>query len=599
MQSYLAYIRTTLRLTLRDRLILFFNYIFPLIFFFAFGEGIRGGGGAGGAAQLIAMVLILSVLGTGFFGGGMRAVAERENNILRRFKVAPISPGPILVSSIVVGWLTWLPSILLFLFLAQWRYGLELPEHFTELLVFLTIGVVAFRALGLIIASVVNSMAESQVIIQLLYLPMLLLSGATFPLSILPNWLQVLAQFIPSTHLYLGMQGILMRNESLWQNIIPTAALVLTAAVSIFISMKLFRWEKEEKTKPAAKLWLLAVMAPFLLIGGWEAHTKDNLKRTQELARAMSRSRNRLIHDARVFLGDGRVIERASVFVRNGRIEEVYEGSSPDASSLRAGVIEAAGKTLLPGLVDTSINLALSGGVDGGGGLSLDLAGLEHAMAAYLYCGVTAVRDSGAPLQLTGPLKMELESGEKLGADLFFSNQGQPGGVPSLVAAEALELLGQGKSSPLERPLVQQVGPRSLLESTVKRLAAFRAQPPAGMLDKAKAELLKAAASGAPLVIATRSGSPMLIHGPAIHREMQLWVEAGIPPKTVLMAATANGAALLGASQRWGLVKKGMAANLLLVDGNPLQDISNTERIVAVIYRGELVGRDELFENKK
>ena len=286
MQSYIAYIKSTLRLTLRDRLILFFNYIFPLIFFFAFGEGIRGGGGAGGAAQLIAMVLILSVLGTGFFGGGMRAVMERELSIfLRRFKVAPISPGPILVSSIVVGWLTWLPSILLFLFLARWRYGLAFPEHLPSMLIFLTVGVVAFRGLGLIIASVVNSMAESQVIIQLLYLPMLLLSGATFPLSILPNWLQVVAQFIPSTHLYLGMQGILMRNETLWQNINPTLALLVTAAVAIFISMKMFRWEKEEKTKPAAKLWLLAVMAPFILVGIWQAYSKDNLKKTQQLAR--------------------------------------------------------------------------------------------------------------------------------------------------------------------------------------------------------------------------------------------------------------------------------------------------------------------------
>lgn len=599
MQSYLAYIQTTLRLTMRDRLILFFNYIFPLIFFFAFGEGIRGGGGTGGAAQLMAMVLILSVLGTGFFGGGMRAVAERENNILRRFKVAPISPGPILVASITVGWLTWLPSILLFLFLSKWRYGLALPDRMADLMVFLTLGVVAFRAIGLIIAAVVNSMAESQVVIQLLYLPMLLLSGATFPLTLLPTWLQVTAQFIPSTHLYLGMQGILMRNETLWQNITPAAALTVTAGVSLILAMKLFRWEKEEKTKPAAKLWLLAVMAPFILIGTWHAYSRDNLKKTQQLARAMSRSRNHLIRDARVFTGDGRVLEHASVFVRNGRIEELYLGAAPEASSLKASVIEAAGKTLLPGFVDTSINLSLSGGIDPGGGRDLDMTGLERAMAAYLYCGVTAVRESGARIETLASLKSILESGEKLGAGLFFANQGQPGLTPSLSRAEALQFLAQGKAGPLERPLVQQVGPRSLLDSTAQRLGAFGAPEPSETLEAAKAALLKIASSGAPLVIATRSGAPLLVHGPAIHRELQLWVEAGIPPKTALQAATANGANLLGAAQHSGFVSKGMDANLLLVDGNPLQNISDTERIVVVIYRGELVQRDELFETRK
>ncbi len=49
------------------------------------------------------MVLIMGILGNGLFGAGMRAVQEREQNILRRFKVAPISPVPILVASLVTG----------------------------------------------------------------------------------------------------------------------------------------------------------------------------------------------------------------------------------------------------------------------------------------------------------------------------------------------------------------------------------------------------------------------------------------------------------------------------------------------------------------
>ena len=44
--------------------------------------------------------------------------------------------------------------------------------------------------MGMIVASVVNSMQESQIIVQLLYMPMLMLSGATIPLTLLPDWLQ-------------------------------------------------------------------------------------------------------------------------------------------------------------------------------------------------------------------------------------------------------------------------------------------------------------------------------------------------------------------------------------------------------------------------
>src|SRR5437588_1703119 len=102
MNAYLAQISTTLRLTYRDRGVIFFNYAFPLVFFFMF-AGLFKAERGGAMVQVLTMVFTLGVLGSGFFGAGIRAVMEREQNILRRFKVAPISAGPILVASIIGG----------------------------------------------------------------------------------------------------------------------------------------------------------------------------------------------------------------------------------------------------------------------------------------------------------------------------------------------------------------------------------------------------------------------------------------------------------------------------------------------------------------
>src|SRR5438309_2340157 len=107
MRPYIAQIRSNLRLTFRDRTVLFFNYLFPLIFFFIFGQLMHAE--RGGGAQVVTMVLTIGILGGGFFGAGLRAVMEREANILRRFKVAPITPGPILASSLVTGLIHYLP----------------------------------------------------------------------------------------------------------------------------------------------------------------------------------------------------------------------------------------------------------------------------------------------------------------------------------------------------------------------------------------------------------------------------------------------------------------------------------------------------------
>jgi imidazolonepropionase-like amidohydrolase len=80
---------------------------------------------------------------------------------------------------------------------------------------------------------------------------------------------------------------------------------------------------------------------------------------------------------------------------------------------------------------------------------------------------------------------------------------------------------------------------------------------------------------------------------------MQLWVAAGVAPKDVLLAATSRAAEQAGAATRLGRIAPGYDASLLIVEGNPLEDISVTERIWRVILRGEMVNRGELFEKDR
>ncbi len=94
MRPYLAQIKSNLRLMGRDRAVLFFSYLFPLSSFSSSLRLFEAAKSPAAMAQVIAMVLIIGVLGNGFFGAGMRAVQDRETNVLRRFKVAPISAAP-------------------------------------------------------------------------------------------------------------------------------------------------------------------------------------------------------------------------------------------------------------------------------------------------------------------------------------------------------------------------------------------------------------------------------------------------------------------------------------------------------------------------
>jgi imidazolonepropionase-like amidohydrolase len=77
---------------------------------------------------------------------------------------------------------------------------------------------------------------------------------------------------------------------------------------------------------------------------------------------------------------------------------------------------------------------------------------------------------------------------------------------------------------------------------------------------------------------------------------MELWQDAGLPPVDILKAATSQAAQLLGAGDRIGSVIKGYEANLVIVDGNPLDDIRGTRRISDVFLKGERIRRAALFE---
>src|SRR6185369_8392510 len=347
MRAYLALIKIDIKLALRDRSVIFFNYLFPLIFFFVFSE-MMGASRSGGISNVGTMVLTIGILGNGLWGAGMRAVQEREMNILRRFKVTPISPAPILLASMVTGWLIYLPAVLLICTLAHFLYGMAIPERWLSLLGLISLGVLAFRSIGLILASIVNSTQESTIAIQLLYMPMLFLSGATFPASLLPAWAQIVGQFLPATYLVTGFQSVFLRKETLAQNLPAVTALAVTMALATFISIQIFRWEKGEKLRPAAKLWVLVVLSPFVVMGSYQAYSHEHKKKADLLWRDLMRSDTFLIQGARIFTGTGKVIESGGVLVRNGKIERVYAGVAPDLGKLKADVIQADGKTLLP-----------------------------------------------------------------------------------------------------------------------------------------------------------------------------------------------------------------------------------------------------------
>ena len=101
-------------------------------------------------------------------------------------------------------------------------------------------------------------------------------------------------------------------------------------------------------------------------------------------------------------------------------------------------------------------------------------------------------------------------------------------------------------------------------------------------------------AAGVRILAGTDAPMPQVYPGFSLHKELELLVEAGLSPADALRAATIWPAEFLGLSENSGSIAVGKRADLLLLDGNPLSHIGQTQRIRAVILDGRLLQRVDL-----
>jgi len=278
--------RVRMQLALRNKMFFFFSVIMPLGFFFLY-AGVFAKGYPRAVSFFLGPVLALNVMGS-FWGLSATLVMFREQGILRRFHVAPVSSSDMLASSVLANFVLTLPTVVVILLLARFVFHVHNLGNLVSAAFFVCVGTVAFGSLGLVVASITNTMQETQVLNQLLWLPLIFLSGATMPLAYLPKMVQGFAVFLPATYLVTGLQQATFSSKPIHELFVYFFALVFWAILSFFVASQLFRWEPETKIPRNAKLWAAATILPFILLSIWEHGNGKMLMEAQAAYRAIS-----------------------------------------------------------------------------------------------------------------------------------------------------------------------------------------------------------------------------------------------------------------------------------------------------------------------
>ena len=163
---------------------------------------------------------------------------------------------------------------------------------------------------------------------------------------------------------------------------------------------------------------------------------------------------------------------------------------------------------------------------------------------------------------------------------------------PTLGAFESEYVPRPGVASPAFAPILER------LPAQVERSAFQGGLPAPGDKDalylKSFDAMLQMTArlyhAGVPLVIGTDG-----LEGLMLHRELELWVKAGIPAPEVLRMATIGAARVARVDKERGSIAPGKLADMVLVDGDPLRDISAVRKPVIVVKDGIVYHSDELY----
>ena len=136
--------------------------------------------------------------------------------------------------------------------------------------------------------------------------------------------------------------------------------------------------------------------------------------------------------------------------------------------------------------------------------------------------------------------------------------------------------------------------PRTLLERYTRSIAGRNDDPSdEKLLELRKHIILALHEAGVGLLLGSDSPQVFNVPGPSIHRELQAMVAAGLSPLDAIAMGTVNPARFFGMEDEFGRIAPGLAADLVLLGSNPLEDIRNTADIRGVMVGGRWLDADE------
>ncbi|CAB4342842.1 unannotated protein [freshwater metagenome] len=222
----------------------FFSFVLPLIFLFLFGAVFSGN--QANLNVLIPGIAGLSVMATTFNALATQMTFLREQGVLKRVRGTPL-PGTSYLSGIIGSAATnAVIQILIIIVAGKLFFGLGWPKNWAELAIFTVLGVACFASMGVAFSHVIPNFEAAPAYTNLVFLPMIFISGVFFDVDNVPTFLRDIANALPLVHVINGISAALVTGAPLTDHLSDLAVVAVWTLACVILAVRGFSWSARD-----------------------------------------------------------------------------------------------------------------------------------------------------------------------------------------------------------------------------------------------------------------------------------------------------------------------------------------------------------------
>ena len=187
-------------------------------------------------------LLGMNLMGSAIWGIGFSIVEARQKKLLKRLVASPMRRWQFLAAYLISRLAMLILEVAAFLGFARLMFAVPFRGSLWQLALLCVLASLSFSALGLLVSSRARTMEAASGLMNLVMLPMWILSGVFFSASRFPAMIQPVVRALPLTAAIDALRGNMLQGMNLGQMMAPIAILLAWVAVPFAVSLRIFRW---------------------------------------------------------------------------------------------------------------------------------------------------------------------------------------------------------------------------------------------------------------------------------------------------------------------------------------------------------------------